>query len=63
MPIPKFKKIISIAAPLAMDDIDTDQFIRCCFLTTIERNKACSHLFEDCRCIKDGALEYGFFLK
>ncbi len=62
MPIPKFKKIISIAAPLAMDDIDTDQIYPARFLTTIERNKACSHLFEDCRCIKDGARNMDFVL-
>lgn len=57
-----FIKISTIAAPIALSNIDTDQIIPKQFLTTIERKGLANGLFYDFRFDENGKIKEDFIL-
>lgn len=57
-----FNKLSTIAAPIALANIDTDQIIPKQFLTTIERKGLANGLFYDFRFDENGAIKDDFVL-
>jgi len=62
MSIEKFKKIISSAVPLPIENVDTDQIIPARFLKAVERKGFGDNLFRDWRYRKDGTPNPDFVL-
>jgi 3-isopropylmalate/(R)-2-methylmalate dehydratase small subunit len=62
MPIDKFKKIVSSAVPLPIENVDTDQIIPARFLKAVERKGFGDNLFRDWRYNKDGSENKEFVL-
>ncbi|MDR0954835.1 MAG: 3-isopropylmalate dehydratase small subunit [Rikenellaceae bacterium] len=56
MSIPKFKKLVSSAIPLNIENVDTDQIIPARFLKAVKREGFGDNLFRDWRYAKDGSL-------
>lgn len=62
MAIEKFKKIVSPAVPLPIENVDTDQIIPARFLKAVERKGFGDNLFRDWRYRKDGTPNPDFVL-
>lgn len=62
MPIDKFKKLVSTATPLPIENIDTDQIVPARFLKAVERKGFGDNLFRDWRYLKDGSVNKSFVL-
>ena len=58
----KFNHLTGVAAPLRMDNIDTDRIIPARFLKTIKRSGLGRHLFNELRYSSDGAEKADFVL-
>ena len=58
----KFTKLTAVAAPMPMQNIDTDKIIPARFLKTIKRSGLGVHLFDPLRYTKDGAENPDFVL-
>ena len=58
----KFEKMVSPAACLPLENIDTDQIIPARYLKTIEKTGLGEHLFHDWRYDADGQPREGFLL-
>jgi 3-isopropylmalate/(R)-2-methylmalate dehydratase small subunit len=58
----KFNRLTGVAAPLAMDNVDTDRIIPARFLKTIERSGLGKHLFNELRYSDDGSEKPDFVL-
>ena len=58
----KFKVITSVAIPLSIEDIDTDQIIPARYLKATERENFDKALFHDWRFDKNGQTKPGFIL-
>ncbi|HJO96763.1 MAG TPA: 3-isopropylmalate dehydratase small subunit, partial [Rhodospirillales bacterium] len=58
----KFTILTGVAAPLSMDNVDTDRIIPARFLKTIKRSGLGKHLFNDLRYNEDGSEKPDFVL-
>jgi 3-isopropylmalate/(R)-2-methylmalate dehydratase small subunit len=58
----KFTKLTGVAAPMPMQNIDTDKVIPARFLKTIKRTGLGVHLFDALRYLKDGSENPDFIL-
>src|SRR3954463_1294853 len=57
-----FTTLTAIAAPMPMQNVDTDKIIPARFLKTIKRSGLGVHLFDPLRYNKDGSENPGFIL-
>ncbi len=57
-----FKKIVSIVAPLPVNDVDTDQIIPARFLKITDKSGLGANLFSDWRYLPDGSPNPDFIL-
>jgi len=58
----KFTRLTGVAAPLPMDNVDTDRIIPARFLKTIKRSGLGRHLFNELRYADDGSEKTDFVL-
>ena len=58
----KFTRLTGVAAPLSMDNVDTDRIIPARFLKTIKRSGLGGHLFNELRYSGDGSEKADFVL-
>ena len=58
----KFNRLTGVAAPLPMDNVDTDRIIPARFLKTIKRSGLGGHLFNELRYSSDGSEKADFVL-
>jgi len=58
----KFTRLTGVAAPLPMDNVDTDRIIPARFLKTIKRSGLGGHLFNELRYSGDGSEKADFVL-
>ena len=58
----KFTRLTGVAAPLPMDNVDTDRVIPARFLKTIKRSGLGQHLFNELRYADDGSEKADFVL-
>ena len=58
----KFTRLTGVAAPLPMDNVDTDRVIPARFLKTIKRSGLGQHLFNELRYADDGSEKAEFVL-
>ncbi len=58
----KFEKVVGIAAPMPLINIDTDMIIPKQFLKTIKRSGLGVHLFDEMRYLEDGSENPDFVL-
>ncbi len=58
----KFEKVVGVAAPMPLINIDTDMIIPKLFLKTIKRTGLGVHLFDEMRYLEDGSENPDFVL-